>query len=183
MFPVLCDYCESSNHDACNCLYRDYVDATCASVGKTINYMTDKMTENMKKRIVEYSHYFNHSREDINLHEIDSTLGFPTPKVILYDDFEPSYQFRSNLQDVIPLPSLEQESDLRISLSQDLASHSSSPKDVTEDILIFVDPPAPFNHSCEFEVDEDLGNPSEFDLSITTYNEHNEIDGSEPVSL
>ena len=46
--PVLCNYCESSNHDACNCPYRAYVDAKCASVEKTINDMTDKMIENMK---------------------------------------------------------------------------------------------------------------------------------------
>jgi len=46
--PVLCEYCESSGHDACNCPYHEYVDATCASVEKTINEMTNQMIETMK---------------------------------------------------------------------------------------------------------------------------------------
>ena len=45
------DYCESSDHDTCNCPYRDYIDAACAHVEKTVNYMTNKMIENMKVRI------------------------------------------------------------------------------------------------------------------------------------
>ena len=55
VLPILCKYCESSYHDACNCPYRDYVDATCASVEKTLNEMTDKMVKTMKERIFEYS--------------------------------------------------------------------------------------------------------------------------------
>ena len=40
-----------------------------------------------------------------------------------------------------------------------------------------------FNHSCEFEVGEDLGNPSKLDLSITTYSEHHYKDKSKAMSL
>jgi len=53
--PVLCDYCESSNHDACNSPYHAYVDAKCASIGKTINELTEGMLETMKERIAGYS--------------------------------------------------------------------------------------------------------------------------------
>ena len=59
MAPVLCDYCESPDHDAYTCLYRDYLDATCASFEKKINYMTDQMIDTMKARIAEYSQCFN----------------------------------------------------------------------------------------------------------------------------
>ena len=51
----LCDYCESSDHDTCNCLCHNYVDAKCASVEKMINDMNDKMIETMKERIAKYS--------------------------------------------------------------------------------------------------------------------------------
>ena len=51
MLPVLCDYCESSNHDARTCPFRDYAHATCASFEKKINEMTDQMIETMKARI------------------------------------------------------------------------------------------------------------------------------------
>jgi len=64
-----------------------------------------------------------------------------------------------------------------------MAPHTSSAKDVTEDVLVSAHPPAPFNHSCEFEVDEDLGNPSELNLSIRTYNEHHDKDKSEAMPL
>jgi len=95
--PVLCDYCGSSYHDACNCRYHDYVDATCASVEKKINEITNQMVETMKQRIAEYFNCFNHSREDINLHETNFSLGCLKPEVSLYDDFESSYQPTSNL--------------------------------------------------------------------------------------
>ena len=136
MSPVLCDYCESSNHDACNCPYRDYVDAPRASVEKKINELTDKMIENMKKRIAKYFHCFSRSREDINLKEPDSSLGSLELEVCLYDDFEPSYLTRPNLSNNMPLPSLEQESDIPTCLSPDLAlvAHTSSPMEVTNDI-------------------------------------------------
>ena len=41
VLPILCDYCESSDHDAHTCPYCAYVDATCASFDKKINDMTD----------------------------------------------------------------------------------------------------------------------------------------------
>jgi len=64
--------------------------------------MTDKMVEKMKQRIAEYSHYFSHSREDTNLHELDSCLGSPKPKVSLYNDFKPSCLATSDLHDDMP---------------------------------------------------------------------------------
>jgi len=103
--PIFCDYCKSSNHASCNCPYHAYVDATCASVEKKINELTDKMVENMKQRIAEYSHCFSQSRADYRAP--NSSLAPPKPEVNLYDNFEPSYQFRSNLQDDMPLSSLE----------------------------------------------------------------------------
>ena len=63
---MLCNYYKSSDHDTCNGLYRDYIDATCASDDKTINDITDKMIENMKVRIAEYSQCSNQSRENCN---------------------------------------------------------------------------------------------------------------------
>ena len=70
-----------------------------------VNEFIDKMVETMKERIVEYSKYFNQSRE--NYSELDSSLGSPKLEISLYDDFEPSYLARPNLNDVIPLHSLE----------------------------------------------------------------------------
>ena len=97
MPPVLCDYCESLTHDACNCPYRGYIDATCASFEKKFNELIDKMVETTKERIAEYSRSFTQSREDTNLQEPDSNLGLLKPEVSLYNDFEPFYQSRSNL--------------------------------------------------------------------------------------
>ena len=81
------------------------MDATCANIEKKINELSDKMIENMKARITEYSQCFNHSRENYN--EPDSSLGSPKSKVILYDDFEPSYLTRPNLNKDMPSLSLE----------------------------------------------------------------------------
>jgi len=77
--PALCEYCESSDHDAHACPYLDYVDAICARIEKKINEMTDKMIENMKERIVKYSHCFDRSRE--NYSEPESSLGSRKPEV------------------------------------------------------------------------------------------------------
>ena len=52
MSPLLCEYCESSYHDACNCPYRDYIDGTCASVEKMLNESTDRMEETMKRELL-----------------------------------------------------------------------------------------------------------------------------------
>jgi len=97
------------------------------------------MIENMKLRIVENSQCLNQSRG--NCSESDSSLESSKPEISLYDDFEPSYLTRPNLNDDIPLPSLHQESDYPMSLSQDLVPHTSSSTDVTEDILVSADPP------------------------------------------
>ena len=68
----------------------------------------------------------------------------------------------------MPFSSLEQESNHSLSLSPDLALEPSSHKDVTEDILIFADPLAPFTHSCELEECEGFESASELDMIITT---------------
>jgi len=81
--PILCYYCEFFYHDACNYPFHDYVDATCARLGKMINELTDKMIETMKERIAEYSYCFNHNRKNYN--GPNSSSGFPKPKVSLYD--------------------------------------------------------------------------------------------------
>jgi len=138
------------------------------------------MIENIQKRIAEYSHCFSHSKEDINLHETNSSLGSPNSEVSLYDDFEPSYQSRFNLQDDEPFPSLEQENRLPTSPSPDIAPHTSSSKDITEGVLVFVTPPTPLNHSCEFDKGED---PSELDMNIKFDIKHHEIDESEETIL
>ena len=83
----------------------------------------------------------------------------------------------------MPLPSLEQENDLPMSLSQDLASHTSSPMEVTDDILVPFEPPAPFNNSSEFEVGEDLESRRDLDLNIKSNIKHHEIDESEETIL
>jgi len=57
------------------------MDATCASLRKTINELRYKMIETMKEIIVEYSPCVNQSREDYNLYESDSSLASPRPEV------------------------------------------------------------------------------------------------------
>ena len=83
MSPVLCEYCESSYPDACNYRHHDYVDATYASVEKTIIDMIDKMAKDKKKRIAKCSQCCNQSREETNLHKPDSSLGYSKPEVSL----------------------------------------------------------------------------------------------------
>jgi len=63
--PVLCDCCESPDHDAYTCPFRVCVDATCVSFQKKINDMTDQMIEIMKVRIAACSSCFNQNRETI----------------------------------------------------------------------------------------------------------------------
>jgi len=105
MPPVLCDYCESPDHDAYTCPYRDYIDVTCASFEKKINDMTEQMMETMKLRIAEYSQSFNQIRETSS--EIDSSFGSPKLDISLYEDFQPSYSARPDLNENMSLPSLE----------------------------------------------------------------------------
>jgi len=52
MLPVLCNYCESSGHDAHTCPFRACVDATCASFDKKINEMTYQMIETTKVHVL-----------------------------------------------------------------------------------------------------------------------------------
>jgi len=144
MPPVLCDYCESPDHNAYTCPFRTYVDAICASFEKKINDMTDQMVETMKKRLTDYYQCFNQNRETYS--EINASLGSPTLDISLYDDFEPSYSYKSNSNEHMPLPNLELERDLPTSLSTDLASCTNSLKDVAEDILVYICRP---NHHFE----------------------------------
>ena len=109
--------------------------------------MTDQVVETMKKRIAKYSQCFNQSRKNCN--EPDSSLRSPKPEVSLYDDFEPSYLVRPDLNNDMPLPSVEQEGDFLTSLSPDLVPHTNSQKDVTDDILVSIDPPTTLNNFCE----------------------------------
>ena len=52
----------------------------------------------------------------------------------------------------MPFCSGEQDSDLLMSLSSDFAHEPSLHRDVTEDVLVPVDPPTPFNDSFEFKM-------------------------------
>jgi len=55
MPPILCEYCESSDHDAHTCPFRAYLDATCASFEKKINEMTDQMIDDESKNCCMFS--------------------------------------------------------------------------------------------------------------------------------
>jgi len=59
--------------------------------------MTDQMIETMKARIAAYSQSFNQNRETCS--EINSSLGSPKSETSLYNDFEPSYFARPNLNE------------------------------------------------------------------------------------
>jgi len=80
------------------------------------------------------------------------------------------------------LPNLEQESDLPMSLSTDLAPCTNSLKDVSEDILVYVDLPTTPNDFCEFDVGEQSDPISELDTSITPEVEPHELDDSKAIS-
>ena len=141
------------------------------------------MIETMRKRIAEYSHCFLHSMEKYNVPESDSSLGASKPEVTLYDDFKPTYLVASNLNDDMPLPSLELENGLPMSLSYGLSPKPSSHNDVSDDVLIYADPPSPFNDSFEFEVGVDVENANELDMSITIGVEHHDVDEFKDISL
>jgi len=174
--PVWCDYCEFSAHDACSCPYRDYFHAQCASVEKRINELTAKMVKTMKVQITEYSHSVTQSRENCN--QPDSSLRSPKPEVSLYEDFEPSYYFRSSLNDDLSLPSLEQEDDLPMSLSPDLAPHM----DVTEKVLVYANPTTIFDQSSEFAEDQESEHTGELDMSIPSIVELHDLNDSNAIS-
>jgi len=152
MPPVLCNFCESSDHDAHTCPFHAYVDTTCTSFEKKINEMTDQMGRTMKARIVACCQCFNQNRE--NCGEPDSSLGSRKPDISLYDDFESPYSARPDLTKDMYSLSLDQESYLPMSLSPDLVPRTSSPKGIIDDVLISADPPITLNDFCEFEVGE-----------------------------
>jgi len=83
----------------------------------------------------------------------------------------------------MPLPSLESESDLLMSLSPNLATYTSSPKDVTVDIQISSNPPTTVNYFCEFQEGGDLKSASELDMSITLDIEHRDFAESKEAVL
>jgi len=83
----------------------------------------------------------------------------------------------------MPLCSVEQEGDFLPSPSQDLAPHTSSPTNITEDVLVSANPPAPFHHSREFEEGEDLKSASEVNMSVTPEIEHRNFDESDDTIL
>jgi len=60
------------------------------------------------------------------------------------------------LNDARSLSSLERESDIPLSLSPDLAPHTSSHKDITNNVLVFADPPTTLNDSFKFGEGEDF---------------------------
>ena len=139
--------------------------------------MTNKVLDTMNKRIPKYSHCFNQSRKRCD--ESDSSLGFPKSGVSLYDDFEPSCLPRPSLNDAQPLPSLEQENDLPMSLSPDLAPCTSAPKGITDDVLVSADPPTTLNNFYEFDVGEHYDTICELDISITPEVEPRDLDKSQ----
>ena len=61
-----------------------------------------------------------------------------------------------------------------MSLSHDLAPHTSSHKGITNDVLACADPPSAFNDSYEFEVGEQFNTAGELDMSITSKVEHHD---------
>ena len=81
MSPALCDYCESYDHNVHTCPYCEYVDATCTSVAKKINEMTNQMIEIMKARTTACSQCFNQNIETYS--KLDFSLGSPRPDISL----------------------------------------------------------------------------------------------------
>ena len=180
MPPVWCDYCKSSTHDACSCPYRDCFDAQYASLEKRIDELTAKTVEIMKARITEHSQCFNQSRENCN--ESDSCLGSPKSGVSLFDDFEPSYSARPDLNENMLLPSLGQANDVPKSLSTDLACCTNSPKGVTGDVLVSVDLPTTLNDFRELEVGKQSDLDSELEISTALVVELYDLDDSKDIS-
>ena len=138
------------------------------------------MVETMKKRITEYSQCFNQNRETYS--EIDASLGSPKPDISFYDDFEPSYSAQPDLNEDMYLSSLDQERDALMSLSPDLAPHTSSPKGIIDDILVFANPPTTLNDFYEFDVGEQSDIVSALDISITPEVEPYDLDDLKGIS-
>ena len=64
------------------------------------------------------------------------------------------------------LPSLEKENDIPISLLADHAPRTSSPRGITDDVLVSANPPTALNSFCEFDVGEQSNTVGELDISI-----------------
>jgi len=62
----------------------------------------------------------------------------------------------------MPLPDLQQEDDLHMSLSHKFAPQPSTVSDITKDFLVSANPPTRFNHSCELRKGEEFESTSEF---------------------
>jgi len=132
----------------------------------------------MKLRIAEYSQSFNQIRETSS--EIDSSFGSPKPDISLYEDFEPSYSARPDLNENMSLPSLEQESDLPKCLLTNLAPCTGSLDNVIEDIL--VDLPTTLNNLYELEMGKQSDLVSELEMSIAPRIELHDLDDSKDIS-
>ena len=131
----------------------------------------------MKSRIAACSQCFNQNSETYS--EIDSSLGSSKPDISLFDEFEPAYSARPYLNEAMNLPSPDQECDVPMSLSPDLAPCSSSPKGITDDVVVSADPPTTLNDFCEFEVGEQCDTINELDISVTPEVEPSDLDESQ----
>ena len=80
------------------------------------------------------------------------------------------------------LPNLDQESDPPTSLSTDLAPYTSSPKDFTEDILVYVNLPTTLNDCRELEVGEQSDLVSELETSIAPIVKLHDFDDMKDIS-
>ena len=63
-----------------------------------------------------------------------------------------------------------------MSLSPDLATHSNSQKDVTENVIVFADPPTIFDEFSESEDGQESEHTSELDMSIPSVVELRDLD-------
>jgi len=79
------------------------------------------------------------------------------------------------------LPSLDQESNLPIPLSPGLAPCASTPKGVTDDVLVSANLPTTLNDLYELDVCEQSDIACELDISITPEVEPRDLDESQEV--
>ena len=74
----------------------------------------------------------------------------------------------------LPIP--DQESNLCMFLSPELTPRTSSPKGITDDVLVSTDPSTTLNDFCEFEVGEQYDTVTELEISITPKFEPHDLD-------
>jgi len=77
------------------------------------------------------------------------------PNVSPVDDFESFLPPRPNIHADTPFPALKEENDIPITLHVS-PPVPSTPRDITNNVLIFPDPPNPLTLSCKFEGSESL---------------------------